>query len=352
MKKKRWICIIILVALILLIVIGLIVRNFFYHSFKKVEGSIPHNESCVYLPSDSRGLLEISKDGTVTEYKILSNDENRKSIQKTGSFHMEMPVKKYISSELFITENDDIMFGDIRGTEYKKLGTVKNASDISIVKNYEKMITHAAVATSDGLLYVQGDNSTGALGIEEKQVNDEFVQVPNLQNVVKAVCGINCILVLNADGEVFMSGTLAGGLSYQTFTKLEVPEKIKDIAASYKSETLIALGVDGDVYEMGISYFAKSYYDELFCSPHEVFYSSFQKISKLKNVVSITTPGLTACAIDKTGNVFYWGSKTQDKTGRLEKIFKHICGIPKTEVLWYNNYFYILSDNEITVYSW
>ena len=354
MKKKRWICIIILVALILLIVIGLIVRNFFYHSFKKVEGSIPHNESCVYLPSDSRGLLEISKDATVTEYKILSNDENRKSIQKTGSFHVEMPVKKYISSELFITENDDIMFGDIRGTEYKKLGTVKNASDISIVKNYEKMITHAAVATSDGLLYVQGDNSTGALGIEEKQVNDEFVQVPNLQNVIKAVCGINCILVLNADGEVFMSGTLAGGLSYQTFTKLEVPEKIKDIAASDVARTLIALGVDGNIYELGKPSFGEYYIAGVYGELDETVYSSFHKISKLENIVSIITiDEMEACAVDENGKVFYWGTYfgSEGKLSLLKKFFVDgIYGLPEYDEIWYQGYFYVLSNNEITAY--
>ena len=345
MKKKTWIFII-AGALVLLAVIVLLLLNSFFKPVKKIDGSIPYNESSSYMPYND-SFIEISKDGVVTEYSVSSETN---SIKKTGSFHINLPIKKYISSNLFITEDNSIMFGSIKGTEQKNLGTVKNATDISVGTGVDHALMRTAVVTSDGLLFVQGDNSTGALGIEAKQVNGEFVQVPYLQNIAKAICGINCILVLSTDGEVFLSGTL-GELSYQTFTKLEVAEKVKDIEASDISNTLIALGVNGNVYEIGISFFQDLTY--INDAPHDgVFYSSFHKIPRLKNIVFMTTPDLTAYAIDKNDKAYYWGSDMMGKSIFLEKVFKQIYGLPKYDKIWHNSYFYVLSGNEIKAYSW
>ena len=347
MKKKTWIFIIVAV-LILLAVLILFISNFSIRYVNKINGSVHYNENNLYIPY-SKYLFEISEDGMITQYNISRLGEKR-SIEKATTFRLNFSVKKYISWELFIAENDDIMFGDIKGTEHKKLGKVKNVECISLGKNEKGDLIRSAVVTSDGLLYVQGDNSTGALGIEEKQVNNEFVQVPNLQNIVKAVCGINCILVLNADGEVFISGTL-GELSYQTFTKLEVPEKVKDISASDTTETLLALDTSGNVYEIGVTFFTKDYYDEWTKYKDVLFYSSFHKISKLKNIVSITTFKIAACAIDKDGKVFYWGAQMTGKSTELKKVFKCVYGLPKYNSVWISGYFYVLSDDKITVYS-
>ena len=348
MKKKIWICIITVLILAVLIILFIFPSVRFV---EKVEGAIPYNENNSYILY-SGSLLEISDKGIITHYSF-SDENGRYEIQQKESIHLNYPVKKYISWNSFITKDDEIMFGNLMGTEHKNLGTVKNAADVSISIDNNHVLIRTAVVTSDGLLFVQGDNSTGALGIEVKQVNNEFVQVPNLQNVVKAVCGINCILALNADGEVFISGTL-GELSYQTFTKLDVPKKVKDISFSDSCETVLVLDVKGNVYELGISYFVKDYYDNIFWSWNEVFYSSVHKISKLRNIVSIKNPvGFTAHAIDKYGNIFCWGAQTKSKTGELKKIFYYIYGLPKHDKIWVSDYgCYILSNNKITAYLW
>ena len=346
MKKKTWIFII-AATLVLLVVIILLILNSFFKPVKKTDGSIPYNENNLYTLYNGC-FLEFSEDGMVTQYSVV--DIKDPSIIKRDFPRINLPVKKYISWNLFITEDDEIMFGDIIENEHKKLGTVKNAANIRTRRDREGTLLRTAVITTDGLLFVQGDNSTGALGIEEKQINDGFVHVPNLQNVVDAVFGIDCIFVLNADGEVFLSGTW-GELSYKTFTKLEIPEKVKDITGSLISGTLIALGVDGNVYEMGVSYFQNIYYNESTVHTGS-FYSTFQKISRLKNIVSVTVHGTTAYAIDNDGKVFYWGSEMKGNSSKLTKVFKRVCGIPKADAVWRGDYLYILNNNEITAYDW
>lgn len=351
MKMKK-ICILVTIVLLVICIIEVILPNSPICFVKKAEGSIPYNENNFYTEYNGY-FLECSGDGKITQYAVSATGGNN-TFQKTKLFHLNYPVKKYISGDLFVTEDDSIMFGDIRKEEHRKLGTVPNAENASVITDHDDEPLRAAVVTSDGLLYVQGDNSTGALGLEAEHVNSEFVQVPYLKNVVKVVCGINCMFVLNSDGEVFLSGTLRD-VFYQRFTKLEVSEKIKDIGASWRTETLIALGVDGNVYELGVSFFSQDYvFEESRTKNYEV-HSSLHRISKLKNIASFSSrSGMEAFAIDTNGKAFVWGS--QMKKGKfidLENIFQRIYGLPKYDKIWFIGNFHVLSsDNEITAYTW
>lgn len=309
---------------------------------EKVEGTIPYHENCTYIVRGN-SINELTENGIITKYTVEHIDAySKRAVRKSEPVHTTPRIKYSQFMTIFISEDDRVFLGNGEGFPGKEIGTVKNAV------NGDACNDHVAVVTSKGQLFVYGDNSDGALGLEQKNV-DEFTEIPYLQNITKAVCGVYSTFALNNQGEVFLSGRL-GAIENDTFVKLEVPEKVKDIEISFASETIVILGVKGNVYEMGTSYFAEDYYDPW--SDNDEFYTSFHQISKLKNVSKISRMGgMGQIAIDKDGRVFYWGARMIGKTTELEKTMKWIKNVPKAEEAWISgNILYVLSKGKITVH--
>lgn len=351
MKKRKGL---IIWIIILLVIISAAVITRTTRKYVKIEGSIPYNQNSTYFPYQG-GLIEITENKEIIYYDIAHNDNGDK-IQMNKKIYLPFHFEKCISSEMFSTPENDIiyvhdMFHTAPDNLYYplKLGNVKNVIDADCYLfdiPYTNDYFHTASAvTSDGQLYVMCDSGEADFGIEDKQLSSKLIPVPTMKNIVKARCGSNCVFALTADGEVFAAGNLAD-LKYEGFTKLEAPEKITDIIAS--EETLVALAVNGNVYEIGTSFFKCEHSEK---KRGKVF-NSFHKISKLRNIMSIANEdGLTAYAIDKSGKVFNWGSYMVGKSTELSTFFKHYYGFPKYEKIWADRYLYILFDNQITAYS-
>lgn len=116
---------------------------------------------------------------------------------------------------------------------------------------------HTLILKNNGELWGAGHNTWGDIGISDKANKTEFTQIPYLDNLTikQVVCGMYHSMILTTDGEIYVTGNNGDGqLSTEdyshrySFTKIKM-ENIDYICAGYADS--YALKKNGAIYACG-----------------------------------------------------------------------------------------------------
>jgi alpha-tubulin suppressor-like RCC1 family protein len=291
MKKKIYIAVGIVVAVIS--VVFLISRCV---SPKNTVKTYPLPESYVKIkPSLYQSKLAIIMDNNTV--KIISSNLE----ETTEDF--EIDIKDFIfgfsEEQYYIIDNNNTLYG--YNTESKKYSEIYK----NVAKFLEYYNSYFCI-TTDGELFVWGDNEDGALGLSSKYLN--------------------------------------------TPTKVEIPGKIIDVTTSGRY-TLI-LDSTGNVYETG---YIDQYYDKETKSWEGIYSFEFKKINDIKNITSISTRG-ESLALDINEKVYFWigGYTSQNQSPYINDtadIIKYFDGI-KTENIYTSTRSYFAFTDKKAVIMW
>ena len=122
-------------------------------------------------------------------------------------------------------------------------------------------VSHSMALSVSGMVYVWGNNVFGQLGRNNTINSVKETKVKPLQGFVsisKAICGPNHSLILTIDGYVYGFGLNSNGQlgigsteNQMTPVKLSFPVRIKDIISYYESEISIAVSKDNKCFVWG-----------------------------------------------------------------------------------------------------
>ncbi len=188
---------------------------------------------------DSRGAYYIDENGSL--YNVPSNTsepimENVVSVKAYGS-----SIVSVITSDgsLYLKGNND--YGQIGDGTYKsKSNFVKVMDNVASVSLGEY---HVAAVTDDGVLYTWGSNGYGQLG------TDDVSLLPNriMDNVAAVSCGDYHTGVITKDGRILMWGSNSHGqLGNGTTTDSGVPVEV-DLSGE-TALSVMAIAAEGDTF--------------------------------------------------------------------------------------------------------
>jgi alpha-tubulin suppressor-like RCC1 family protein len=123
---------------------------------------------------------------------------------------------------------------------------------------------HVIIRTRNGKLYGKGNNHSGQLGFETRQVINDFEELKNVpENVIDVICGSSHSIVRTDDGDIYVCGDnsykqlgLVGGSNGTKFKKIgNAPKYIVDITCV--ECTMIIRDINGNLYGCGNNYFGQ-----------------------------------------------------------------------------------------------
>ena len=161
----------------------------------------------------------------------------------------------------FIIKNDGTVWGSGRN-KYGQLGlgntTNKNVfTQVPDMNNAIKVVAgmdHVMILKEDGTVCASGHNGYGQLGLGDTENKNTFTQVPDMNNVKDVCCGNNHTLILKNDNTIWVCGNgsyigLNNIENKNTFTQVSDMTDIKQIACGYNFT--MVLKNDGTVWGTG-----------------------------------------------------------------------------------------------------
>lgn len=325
-KKKVIICCFLLLAILSIIFIQRYRERYIrYFKAKLMTRDIIQNTS-----GKDGTFIQISKDGYIYEYDF--NNKVNKIKNDNGIIYINYS-EGYVEDpkQLLIRSNGDIYTDRDFKHEGHKVGQVKNAVAGAICER------HIAVVTKDGDLYTYGNNEFGQLGLGNNSNTEEFTLVKGIPKVSKVMCGPDYIFILTIDRELWGCGKFMDNLS-NSFIKYSFDNYIIDVECL--NETIILLDEAGDIYQMG--------YDNFIPGPGGRIYDQFKKMPQYKDIKKITVGMETGVAIDREGNIFYWGTQTEG-TALFESKQGIITNLHFTEEIHcQDSYIYAINNDTVT----
>jgi len=164
---------------------------------------------------------------------------------------------------------------------------------------------------SNGEVWASGKNRYGQLGDGTTLQSDAFVRVKNLSSVTAIAAGSKHGLALKEDGTVWAWGSNQFGELGISAVSRSHPLPIQVHGLS--DVTAIAAGIwysvalkeDGTVWAWG-----RNTEGHLGVSIKEEYHSEPVQIPNLNGIISIAVYYGRSAAVDKSGNMWYWGSWT------------------------------------------
>jgi len=311
--------ILILVIISAILIVGTIDDN---------ENSDLMTDTASYSIARSNGtFVEIGSNGFIYEHDFI-NDARKATEDANIIFITE--DKSTIKERQLIIKKDGSILVDEKG-EYsgQLVGIVDDAVSGDISSN------HIMIVTESGDLYAYGGNKYGELGINIDAEASKLIKVKDISGVKKVVCGEDYTFILTDTGEIFGCGKFLNQ-SFSIFNKYELGKKCLDIDCAI--QTLIALDIDGNVYELG---------NESFTFMGGFTYSDFHKINWLDNILSIQASGQYGVALSNKGKISYWGTRTVGKASD-ETIHDTIRSLSDVKAVYSRqNHIFAIKNNKV-----
>jgi hypothetical protein len=246
-------------------------------SYVEIKPSIFQNRIAIIMDNDTVKIIQSNLEETTEDFEIDIKD-----------FFFGLSENQY-----YIIDNKNTLYG--YNTESKQYSEIyKN------VGNFLEDGDNYFVITTDGELFVYGNNKYGQLGVPGEYLN--------------------------------------------TLTKVEIPGKITDVTTSGRY-TLI-LDSTGNVSETG---YIDQYYDEETKSWEGIYSFEFKKINDLKNITSISTRG-ESLALDINGKLYFWirGYTSQNQNhpyiGNTADIIKYFDNIKTKNIYTSDHSYFVFTD--------
>lgn len=196
------------------------------------------------------------------------------------------------------------------GTETNSYVPIKIMDNVASVSLGD---SHSAAITTDGGLYMWGDNYYGQLGngtTSGYDANPNPIKI--MDNVVSVILGDRHSAAITTDGSLYMWGdNTSGKLGNGTSDDSNVPIKIMDnvTSVSLGDSHSAAITTDGSLYMWGENFV----YGQL--GNNTSIYCSTIPVKIMDNVASVSLGGWHSAAITNDGSLYMWGSNIYGQLG-------------------------------------
>jgi len=216
----------------------------------------------------TKDLLKIYRSGYLENNKVVINID-KAYVVKNNRLKVYSKIKETLPEILNHTKVSKIVSGEDKSLyilyengELFLLTKVQNLSYATEIKDIPKFrdISHGKYhmlgLTDDGYVYGKDQNSLSQLGYSEQNFYyNDFVEIPNLENIVQISCGEFHSLALNKNGKVFSFGNgNKGALGYKAHFQ-HPPQKIPNLSNIVKisagANHSLCLDSSGNVYAFG-----------------------------------------------------------------------------------------------------
>lgn len=325
-------------------------------------------------PQADKQVITASKDG-VTGSALYSG---RKQVTiRLGIQASQIKVKQVELSknhQAIVTEDGKLYVWGGNGFGQVGNGTTTECETPTLVKGLEDaeireiQISNciSAAITTDGVLYMWGDNSYGELGIGSKANRSTVAKrVEGLKNVKKVSIGGNgyndTVAAITGGGTLYIwgynsYGQLGDGTSTYAYTpvqpKLEEDVKVKQVALGYMHT--VALSTDGQVYTWGYNSYGQLGNGTTTDSKTPVKI----EIGGGKEIAEVYAGAYSTAALTVDGELYMWGNNSDGQLGdgsttrdNTPKKVEFSNGKKVKEfLLYYSSCMALLSDG--TVWAW
>jgi alpha-tubulin suppressor-like RCC1 family protein len=223
---------------------------------------------------------------------------------------------------------------------------------------------HAIILDKKGKVWTIGRNNYGQLGDSTRQNAAIPLEVKRLDNkqIVAISRGYDHSIALDATGNLYLWGRNNYGQLGSTQDDQGTPQKLRNhqdfkaVEGGYWHT--VALKKDGTVWAWGHNFYAElgNGTREHSSWPVGVLQSENNKVSPLRDVVSIASVGYHTLALKKDGSVWGWGGNEFNELGKKgEKIQKYAIrleGIPKIKQIAVGWHHSVALDNEGHLWVW
>ena len=181
---------------------------------------------------------------------------------------------------------------------------------------------HIIILTADGEIYVDGNNKYGQLGLDRKNSLFKLRKVDiGLKSIGSISCGAYHTIFVTGSNEVYSCGLNKGGqLGLSDYADRWCPTKIsleKVISTSCGEYHTIALTISGDIYVWGSNYHGQLGLNELGshkCCPTKI---------NLRDIISVKCGGFFTMIVTKFSDVYAWGSNHHGELNLGDHIDRH-----------------------------
>ena len=200
------------------------------------------------------------------------------------------------------------------GTRMKKITPIKIMDNVSSVSlGYD----HSAVITDDGSLYMWGDNSFGCIGCYGEIVDgnmwheNQYVPIKIMDNVSSVSLGDNRSAAITDDGALYTWGyndwgELGNGTAYEsTCTPIKIMDNVSSVSFGYRRGA--AITDDGCLYMWGLNHCGQI--------GDGTTEDKYTPIKIMDNVSSVSLGDCHNAAITFDGSLYTWGNNEWGQLG-------------------------------------
>lgn len=222
------------------------------------------------------------------------------------------------SNEVIIKEKKKKVIKKKKVTKVPIPQTINNKSAF-LIKKIACGGTHTLALTNSGAVLSWGTGSYGQLGLSNQYLEvptPTLINFPNKELITHIYAGLNHSMAITSEGKVYSWGDGTNGQLGYRANKQYIPKMIDEL----KKKTIIkgALGSDNScgITKLGnVFLWGSNTNNKLGLGKNDPFIIYPEKNPSLKKIVKISLGAEHSMAIDSKGNLFSWGNGTYGQLG-------------------------------------